>query len=295
MKERISMKGFVRQLIRHLARVAALVLITGLAAGVLVRYSPGALVDERELNQRLGEDSLAALRADRAKNASVVTYAFMYFKGLLRGDLGYSESNNAPIAQLIADRGPATLRELAIGLAGGWSIGLGVAISVGRFRSALIWDAGSSAIAGLVLSLPAALLAYLCLTAGAASGAVLVIVLAPRIFRFARNLLVQAYGSHHVETARARGVREWSILWSHVIPDARPQLLALLASSVSMGIGAAIPVEAICGSPGLGRLAWQAATARDLPLLMNLTMLIALVTILAMMFSEKLTAAPRDL
>jgi len=293
------MKGFVQQLIRQIARIAGLVLITGLAAGVLVRYSPGALVDERELNQRLGEESLAALRSDRAKNASVATYAFAYFKGLAHGDLGYSESNNAPIAALIADRGPATLRELAAGLAGGWLIGLGVAISVGRFRRASLWDAGSSAIAGLVLTLPAALLAYLCfaaggLTAGAASGAVLVIVLAPRIFRFARNLVVQAYGSSHVEMARARGVREWSILWSHVLPDARPQLLALLASSVSMGIGAAIPVEAICGAPGLGRLAWQAATSRDLPLLMNLTMLIALVTILTMMFSEKLTATQRE-
>jgi len=292
------MKGLARQLIRHLARIAGLVLITGLAAGVLVRYSPGSQVDERELNQRLGEISLAALRADRTKNANVATYTLAYFNGLVHGDLGYSESNNAPITELIADRAPATLRELAIGLAGGWLIGLGVAISVGRFRRASIWgtgwDAGSSATAGLVLSLPAALIAYLCLTAGAAAGAVLVIVLAPRIFRFARNLLVQAYGSSHVEMARARGVREWSILWSHVLPDARPQLLALLASSVSMGIGAAIPVEAICGAPGLGRLAWQAATSRDLPLLMNLTMLIALVTILAMIFSEKLTATQRE-
>lgn len=294
------MKGFLRQLIRHLIRIAGLVVVTGLAGGVLVRYSPGSQVDERELNQRLGEESLTALRADRAKNASVKTYAFAYFKGLVHGDLGYSESNNAPIAQLIADRSPATLRELAVGLAGGWLVGLGVAISVGRFRKASLWDAGSSAIAGLVLSLPAAMLAYLCfaiggLTVSAVSAAVLVIVLAPRIFRFARNLLVQAYGSNHVEMARARGVREWSILWFHVLPDARPQLLALLASSVSMGIGAAIPVEAICGSPGLGRLAWQAATARDLPLLMNLTMLIALVTILAMTFSERLTAASREL
>ncbi len=98
------MKGFARQLIRHLGRIAGLVLITGLAAGVLVRYSPGSQIDERELNQRLGENTLAALREDRAKNASVATYALAYFKGLVHGDLGYSESNNAPIAALIADR-----------------------------------------------------------------------------------------------------------------------------------------------------------------------------------------------
>jgi ABC-type dipeptide/oligopeptide/nickel transport system permease component len=57
-----------------------------------------------------------------------------------------------------------------------------------------------------------------------------------------------------------------------------------------MAVGAAIPIEAICGSPGLGRLAWQAATARDLPLLMNLAMLVALATTLATTFSDSIAA-----
>ncbi|HEV1285289.1 MAG TPA: hypothetical protein VNU44_08265, partial [Bryobacteraceae bacterium] len=51
--------------------------------------------------------------------------------------------------------------------------------------------------------------------------------------------------------------------------------------SVSMAIGAAIPVEAICDVPGLGRLAWNAAMARDLPLLVNLTMIVAVATTMA--------------
>ena len=45
-------------------------------------------------------------------------------------------------------------------------------------------------------------------------------------------------------------------------------------------------MEAICDIPGLGRLAWQAATARDLPLLVNLTMLIAIVTSAGAALSE---------
>jgi peptide/nickel transport system permease protein len=279
------MKGILRQLLR----MAGLVVAAGLASALLARYSPGALVDQRELNQRLGEDSLAAMRAEKARNGNVGANFVAYLRNLAHGDLGYSESNNAPIASLIADRTPATLRELAVGLGGGWLIGLGLAIPIGRFRRAWMYDAASSVAAGLLLSLPAALIAYLCLMAGAASGTVLVIALAPRIFRFARNLLVQAYGAHHVEMARARGIREWRILSAHILPEAAPQLLALFASSVSMAIGAAIPVEAICDSPGLGRLAWQAATARDLPLLVNLTMLVTLATIAAVMLSEGLT------
>ena len=197
-------------------------------------------------------------------------------KRYLHGDLGYSQSNNASIASLIADRAPETLRELAVGLAGGWLLGLALAIP----------RRGFSVLAGLLLSLPTALIAYLCLMEGARSYLVLVIVLTPRIFRFARNLLAQASSALHVEMARARGVTEARILFAHVLPSVSPQLLALAAASASMAIGAAIPIEAICDVPGLGRLAWNAAMARDLPLLVNLTMLVAVATTAATALAE---------
>ena len=45
-----------------------------------------------------------------------------------------------------------------------------------------------------------------------------------------------------------------------------------------MAFGASIPVETLCDLPGIGQLAWKAAMARDLPLLVTLTMLIAVLT-----------------
>jgi peptide/nickel transport system permease protein len=272
--------------LRHAARMAALVVAAAIACALLVRYSPGALVDDREMDQRLSEQSLAALRAERAAKQNVGANLVRYLGGLPKGDLGYSTSHNAPIATLIADGAPATLREIAVGLAGAWLLGLSLAIPVGRFRDAWMYDALSATAAGLLLSLPAALLAYFCLMAGGRAETVLVLVLAPRIFRFSRNLLVQAYGSVHVQMARARGVGEMRILAAHVLPDTASQMLALAAASTSMAIGAAIPIEAVCDAAGLGRLAWQAATARDLPLLVTLTMLVALATTAAMAISE---------
>jgi peptide/nickel transport system permease protein len=70
------------------------------------------------------------------------------------------------------------------------------------------------------------------------------------------------------------------------LPAISPQLLALAAASVSLAIGAAIPIEAICDVPGLGKLAWNAAMARDLPLLVNLTMIVAVATTAATAVSE---------
>ncbi len=270
----------------QVARMLALVLLAAIVCAVLVRFSPGALIDERELDPRLSEESLAALRAEKAADRSLGTNLIRYLGGLPKGDLGYSTSHNAPIGQLIAVAAPVTLRELTIGLAGAWLLGLGLAVPVARFRRMWGLDTASAIAAGLLLSVPAALLAYLCLLAGAKAETVLILVLAPRIFRFSRNLLAQAYGSTHVEMARARGIHELRILTSHVLPAAAPQILALSAASVSMAVGAAIPVEAICDVAGLGRLAWQAAIARDLPLIVNLTMLIALATTAAMALSE---------
>jgi peptide/nickel transport system permease protein len=274
------------RILKHLGRMVALVLLSALASALLVRYSPGALVDERELDRRLNEQSLAELRAERAAEQRLVPAFRAYLTGLLHGDLGYSRSRETPIANLIAQGAPETLRELGLGLLGGWLLGLGLAIPAGRFRHAWIYDAFWATGSGLLLALPAALLAYLCLLAGARSATVLVLVLAPRIFRFTRNILVQGYGALHVEMARARGIREASILARHVLPAAAPQILALAAASISMAVGAAIPVEAICDVPGLGRLAWQSAMARDLPVLVTLTMLIALITMAVMAVSE---------
>ncbi len=233
------------------------------------------MVDEQELDRRLSEDSLRELRASK-KDALP-----RYFRGLAKGDLGYSQSNNAPITALIADRAPETLRELAIGLTGGWFLGLAFAIPKKGW--------GFSAMAGLLLSLPTALIAYLCYVEGAKSYLVLVIVLTPRIFRYSRNLITQAYTALHIEMARARGISEARILFSHVFPSITPQLIALAAASLTMAIGAAIPIEAICDVPGLGRLAWNAAMARDLPLLVNLTMLVAVATTVTMAISERVT------
>jgi peptide/nickel transport system permease protein len=58
-------------------------------------------------------------------------------------------------------------------------------------------------------------------------------------------------------------------------------MIALAGITISIALGASIPIESLCGLPGIGQLAWQAALSRDLPLLVNLTVLVTLVTLLA--------------
>ncbi len=58
-----------------------------------------------------------------------------------------------------------------------------------------------------------------------------------------------------------------------------------------MAFGAAIPIEVIYSSPGIGQLAWLAALGRDLPLLVNLTVLVTVLTLMANTASDLANAA----
>src|SRR5437660_11446121 len=96
------------------------------------------------------------------------------------------------------------------------------------------------------------------------------LVVFPRIFRYSRNLLLQSYSLPHVLTAKAKGLHSTRMLLWHVLASAAPPLLALVGVPVSMALGAAIPIEVICDSLGMRKLAWQAALGRDLTLVVDI-------------------------
>ena len=61
-----------------------------------------------------------------------------------------------------------------------------------------------------------------------------------------------------------------AIALRYVLSAAAPRLVALLGVGLVLAFGVAIPIEALCGVPGIGALALQAATSRDMPLLCGL-------------------------
>src|SRR5260370_7342463 len=87
---------------------------------------------------------------------------------------------------------------------------------------------------------------------------------------------MRSYHQPQVLAARARGLRSGAIFGRHVLPVAAPPLLALFGVSFAIAFGAAIPIEALRDSPGLGQLAWQAALSRALPLIVNVTLVVCL-------------------
>jgi peptide/nickel transport system permease protein len=274
------MRSLRWKLTGHALALLATVLLGGLVSATLVRLAPGFDSDERELDPHLNAQSVQALHDAREQHHNVFRFYFQYMKRAVHGDLGTSLALGQPVRTLLRDRTPLTLRLLAMGLGMAWMLTLTLALSVAWLRLS-VYDTLTTVISGTFLCIPAAVLALLSVLWNVPGSLAIALIVFPHTYRYARNLLVKAYTRPHIITARAKGLSEARILLWHVVPVVTPQLLAVAGVSVSMAMGAAIPVEALCGLAGIGQLAWQAALARDLPLLVNITILVTLVTLLA--------------
>jgi peptide/nickel transport system permease protein len=271
---------WLRPLIRHVARILLVAALGGFLGATLVRLVPGFGVDEEALDSRLNQQSQEALRQAHAQADSLPGFYARYWMRVFRGDLGESETLHEPVRQLLAERFPERLKSVGAGLALAWTAGLGLALAAVMARTRIA-GALASAAASALLCIPAAVLALLFVLAQAPGRLAIGVIVFPKIFHFARGLLARTAAMPHVLAARARGVSGAHILWRHILPVAGPQLLALCGVSINLAFAAVIPVEALCDLPGIGHLAWQAAMGRDLALLVNLTTIVALVTLMA--------------
>jgi peptide/nickel transport system permease protein len=266
-------------------RVVAVMLMASFAGAMLMRIAPGFSSDDQELNSGLSAQSIQTIRRAHLMDADIPHFYTRYITSLVRGDLGTSRSLNQPVKELLRERLPITLVNLSFALAVGWLLGLALAIA------AQLWESQglsflANGLSGTFISTPAAALAlvFLLLRWPPAFAAALLVF--PKIYRYAQNLLLQSSEMPHVLTARAKGAGPWRVLAWHIAPIALPQMLALVGVSISIGIGVLLPIEVVSDVAGIGQLAWHAAQARDLPLLVNLTMVVTFVTVCATLISD---------
>jgi peptide/nickel transport system permease protein len=277
--------SILRRIVRLILTMMVTVLLGTLVTGMLVRLAPGFDVDPQQLDSRLGHESKEALKEKRSQNADIVHFCAAYLGAAARGDFGESLTLNRPVRQLIVERFPTTLRIVGLGLVGGWLLAVTFAFSAALLHRAA-YNVATATISSALLCIPSAVMALLFVLFRAPAQFAIALIVFPRLFRYARNVLASSYSMPHIITARAKGLGPVRVLFWHVIPVSAAPLLALAGVSVSVALGAAVPVEALCGIPGIGQLAWQAALGRDLPLLVTSTVLVTLVTLTANTISD---------
>ena len=95
--------------------------------------------------------------------------------------------------------------------------------------------------------------------------------------RQVRIAVLEELHQDYVTGARMRGMKERTILWRHVLPNAMLPLVTLLGLSLGNLLGGTAVVELIFSWPGMGNMAVSAITSRDYPLVQGYVLWIALI------------------
>ena len=259
-----------------------IVILGAVAAGALVRVTPGSDVDVREADPRFSPESLQAMRKQRDEQRRVVGRSLTYFRAWLSGDFGVSETTGVPVRTLLAERLPVTIRTVSVGALGGFSAGVLAAatltLAVGRFPHQ--FAAGAFA---TVLSVPSGVLALFAVFARAPVEFAVALAVAPRVFFFADRILAPRKLASWALVAHSSGMHPARVLVAHILPSAGPELASVAGLAIISALAVSIPAEVLSGNPGIGQLAWQSASERDVPVVIA-------VTVVMVVFSRAVTA-----
>jgi peptide/nickel transport system permease protein len=275
----------LRRIAARLGMVAVIMLLAGLFGATLVRLAPGFGHEINDLDYQLSAEYKQTQRQARGGEENIFVFYAQYLARLVQGDLGESRTFRRPVKELLVERLPATMTNIGMALFAAWLVALALAVTATMTRFEAL-DHVFGVTASVFLCVPAAVLGLIFVIAGGPPELAIALLVFPKIYRYATNLLRQSYELPHITTARAKGLSESQVLLWHVAPTAAPQLLAFAGVSVAVALSVALPVEVICDVPGIGQLAWSAAQQRDLTLLVNLTLFVAFVTSLSTAVSE---------
>lgn len=108
--------------------------------------------------------------------------------------------------------------------------------------------------------------------------------------RFIRASLLEILPLNYLKSARARGLKEQTVIFKHALSNALIPIVTLLALDLPYIFTGAVLVESIFAWPGMGRLYYQAAVDRDYPLLLAVLIIGAAFIILCNLIADVLYA-----
>jgi peptide/nickel transport system permease protein len=91
--------------------------------------------------------------------------------------------------------------------------------------------------------------------------------------RFMRSSMLEVINQDYVNTARAKGLADQTVLYRHALRNALIPMVTVIGLQLPRILGGAVIIEQIFAWPGLGLLAWDAIGKRDYPVILGLTML----------------------
>ncbi|MGI3169468.1 ABC transporter permease [Pseudooceanicola sp. C21-150M6] len=294
----------LRYTITRLVSLAVSLAVASVVIFLVIEILPGDPASFM-LGVNAQEDTVAALRDQLGLNGSMWSRYIAWVGGMLTGDFGTSYTYRTPVTDMIGQRLwvslPLALYSLALSTliafpAGIWAASrrgsaadvgvmgvtqLGVAIPNFWFAMLMVaifaiklrwfpsggfpgWDKGVWG-AVVALTLPAIALA---------------LPQASILARVMRSALLDTLSEDFVRTARAKGLTKRQALWRHALRNALIPVLTIIGMQFSFLLAGGIIIENVFYLPGLGRLIFQAISARDLIVVESVVMLLVFAVVL---------------
>jgi peptide/nickel transport system permease protein len=98
--------------------------------------------------------------------------------------------------------------------------------------------------------------------------------------------MLEVIRQDYIRTARAKGLSEQTVLYSHALRNALLPVITILGLSVPGLIGGSVIFETIFAIPGMGQLFYQSVMARDYPVIMGNLVIVALLTLIGNLLAD---------
>ena len=95
-----------------------------------------------------------------------------------------------------------------------------------------------------------------------------------------RSSMLEVIRQDYIKTARAKGLREFFVVWKHALKNAMTPLLTVMGMQISSMLGGAVLTETIFSWPGMGRLVVDAIENRDFVVVQGTVLFIAVIFVL---------------
>lgn len=288
---------------RLLITIPILILVTIIVFAVmqLLPGDPARMV----LGQEASPQALEAMRVRLGLDRPVHVQYLSWLGGVLRGDLGRSLVDNAPVARAVSLAFPVTLQITLMALLIALLIGVPTGV-ISATRRGGTWDAVATFVALSGISLPGFWVAILLIYAFAlnlswfpSSGFVrwhedwqlsLMHSLLPAValglrpagifMRLVRSSMLEVLKSDYVRTARSKGLANRAVIVRHALRTSLIPLVTVLGIEFSALLGNVVVIDTIFSIPGFGRLIYSSILRLDLVMMQSLVLIFAVVVIL---------------
>jgi peptide/nickel transport system permease protein len=310
-----------RIVLRRLVTLVPLVWLVVTLTFIVVQAAPGSYADTVD-NPRLSPENREALRARYGLDRSPGDQYLSWFGAVLTGDLGSSFLYKEPVSKVMSRALPPTLLLAGSGLLLTLVLGLALALAAVRrpngwadhvitFLSLTLYGVPSFWLAGMLIMVFSVWLGWFpashmhSVDPSRLSGIASTVDLLHHLFlpavclgligaagtaRYVRATLLDVRASRFMLAARARGIPSHRLLLVHALRPALLPVVTLFGLALPVLVSGSVVIETIFSWPGMGQVAFNAARARDIPLILGATLIGAAAVVMGNLIADLLYA-----